>query len=185
MSIWKYKPFLFVFAALLTTAVAAERAHAAGVKIAVVDLRRALNETNEGKAAMKKLTRHKDKLQKKVEKKEKEILKMKESIEKQQNVLTKEALQKKVEEYYRAVTELQQTYMQFQRELMQKETKATQEILNKMADILEEMGKSEGYTVILDRSVGAVVWAPSHLDLTDKLIQRYNAKYKGKGKKKK
>ena len=185
MSIWKYKPFLFVFAALLTIAVAAESAHAADVKIAVVDLRRALNETNEGKAAMKKLTKHKDKLQKKVEKKEKEILKMKESIEKQQNVLTKEALQKKVEEYYRAVTELQQTYMQFQRELAQKETKATQDILVKMAKILEDIGQSEGYTMIYDRSVGAVVWAPAHLDLTDKLIQKYNTKYKAKGKAKK
>jgi outer membrane protein len=185
MSIWTKKPGLILLAALLVTAFAASSAHAANVKIAVVDLRRALNETNEGKAAMKKLTRHKDKLQKSVEKKEKGILKMKESIEKQQNVLTKEALQKKVEEYYRAVTELQQTYMQFQRELMQKETKATQEILNKMGTILEEIGKSESYTVILDRSVGAVVWAPTHLDLTDKLIQKYNAKHKGTKKKKK
>lgn len=180
MSIPMYKPAMVLFAAMLITAAAAERANAGDIKIAVVDLRRALNETEEGKAAMKKLTKHKDKLQKKVEKKEKEILKMKESIEKQQNVLTKEALQKKVEEYYRAVTELQQTYMQFQRELMQKETKATQEILNKMADIIEQIGKSEGYTVILDRSVGAVVWAPSHLDLTDKLIQKYNAKHRSK-----
>jgi outer membrane protein len=183
MSIWKWKPGWIIFAAIFVSALAMESAHAAGVKIAVVDLRRALNETNEGKAAMKKLTKHKDKLQKKVEKKEKEILKMKEAIEKQQNVLTKEALQKKVEEYYRAVTELQQTYMQFQRELMEKETKATQSILGKMADILEDMGRSESYTVILDRSVGAVVWAPTHLDLTDKLIQKYNAKYKS-GKKK-
>lgn len=175
-----HKPAMILFAAVLVTAAAAERANAGDVKIAVVDLRRALNETEEGKAAMKKLTKHKDKLQSKVEKKEKEILQMKDSIEKQQNVLTKEALQKKVEEYYRAVTELQQTYMQYQRELMQKETKATQEILNKMADILEQIGKSEGYTVILDRSVGAVVWAPTHLDLTDQLIQKYNAKHKAK-----
>jgi len=180
MSIRKHKPALILFAALVATAAATGRAHAGDVKIAVVDLRRALNETDEGQAAMKKLTKHKDKLQKKIEAKEKEILQQKESIEKQQNVLTKEALQAKVEEYYRAVTELQQTYMQFQRELMQKETKATQEILEKMAEILEDIGKSEGYTVILDRSVGAVVWAPSHLDLTDQLIQKYNSKYKGK-----
>jgi outer membrane protein len=183
MSMRNSKLGWLVLAAILVTAVAAREAGAADVKIAVVDLRRALNETEEGKAAMKKLTKHKDKLQKQIEGNEKQILEMKESIEKQQNVLTKEALQKKVEEYYRSVTELQQTYMQFQRELMQKETKATQDIFTKMADIIEEIGKAEGYTVILDRSVGAVVWAPSHLDLTDQLIQKYNAKYKS-GKKK-
>jgi outer membrane protein len=70
--------------------------------------------------------------------------------------------------------ELQQTYGQYQQDLAQKEMKATQEILMKMEKILAEIGKNEGYTMIYDRSVGAVVWAPAHLDLTDKLIQMYN-----------
>ena len=179
------KALWLLLAVFLGSTALPQTSAAAAIKIAFVDLRRALNETNEGKAAMAKLTRHKDKLQKSIAKKEKDILEMKNSIEKQQNVLTKEALQKKVEEYYRAVTELQQTYMQFQRELAQKETKATQDILVKMAKILENIGQSDGYTMIYDRSVGAVVWAPAHLDLTDKLIQEYNKKYKSKGKSKK
>ncbi|MFO8073957.1 MAG: OmpH family outer membrane protein [Polyangia bacterium] len=164
-----------IAASIISTA--AGRAAADDVKIAVVDLRRALNETNEGKQAMKKLTRHKNKLQKKISAKEKEILEMKQTIEKQQNVLNKEALQKKVEQYYQAVTELQQTYMQFQRELVDKESEATEKILSKMAKIMKEIGREAGYTMVFDSSAGAVIWAPSHLDLTDKLIQRYNAKY--------
>ncbi len=160
-------------------------AQAQSMKLAFVDLRRALNETTEGKAAMKKLTNLKDSRQKKIEGQEKSIMKMKETLEKQQNVLTKEAMQKKVEEYYRSVNELQQTYMQFQRELASKEAKLTQDILAKMQQIVGQIGKSDGYTMIYDRSNGSVVWAPSHLDLTDKLIQLYNAKYKGKGKSKK
>jgi len=173
----RVKAIWMVLAVMLISAVPFA-ASAQNVKIAVVDLRRALNETNEGKAAMKKLTRHKDKLQREIEKKEKDILKMKDTIEKQQNVLTKEALQSKVEEYYRSVTELQQTYMEYQRELVQRETKATQDILAKLVSIVEEMGKSEGYTMIYDRSSGAVVWAPAHLDLTDKLVQQYNSRHK-------
>ena len=157
-------------------------ATAGNIKIAFVDLRRALNETQEGKVAMAKLSRLKDKLQKTIEGKEKEIVTMKETLEKQQNVLTKEALQKKAEEYYRSVNELQQTYMQYQRELAGKETKLTQGILGKMQVILAQIGRADSYTMIYDRSSGAVVWAPSHLDLTDKLIQLYNAQNKGKGK---
>jgi len=149
---------------------------AQGQKIAFVDLQRALNETNEGKKQMKKLKKDKDKLQKKIEKKEKEVLKMKEQIEKQQNILNKEALQKKVETYYQAMQELQQTYSQFQQELQAKEMKATQAIYVKMKKIVEGMGKSDGYTMIYDKTM--VVWAPSHLDLTDKLIQKYNKKHK-------
>ena len=169
---------LWAFFAVFVITTVVTKATAADVKIAFVDLRRALMETNEGKRAMKKLTKQKDQLQKKIEKKEKEILDMKEQIEKQQNILNKEALQKKAEQYYGAVTELQQTYMQFQRELADKESKATQDILLKMQKILKESGQSDGYTMIYDASGGAVVWAPSHLDLTDKLIENYNKKYK-------
>ena len=167
---------LILGVALITSFAVSARAET--VKIAFVDLRRALNETQEGKVAMGKLSKLKDKLQKSIEGKEKSIMKMKDALEKQQSVLTKEAMQKKVEEYYRAVNELQQTYMQHQKELAGKEAQFTKDILIKMEKILAQIGKSEGYTMIYDRSSGAVVWAPSHLDLTDKLIQTYNSKNK-------
>ena len=149
-----------MLAVFLATAFIAKSAAAGDVKIAFVDLRRALMETNEGKKALKKLTKQKAK------------------IEKQQNILNKEALQKKVETYYQSVTELQQTYMQFQKELSGKEAKATQAIFVKMQKILKSIGQSGGYTMIYDSSSGAVVWAPNHLDLTDKLIEKYNAQNK-------
>jgi len=150
------------------------------LKIAFVDLRRALNETTEGKVAMDKLSKLKDKLQKTIEDEEKRILGMKEALEKQQNVLTKESMQKKVEEYYRAVSELQQSYMKYQQDLGAQEAKLTQGILSKMQQILSEIGNKEGYTMIYDRSSGAVVWAMSNLDLTDSLIQEYNKRNPGK-----
>ena len=166
---------LFVTTSAISKASAADK-----VKLAFVDLRRALNETTEGKAAMAKLTKLKDKLQKKIEKEEKKIMDMKNTLEKQQKILTKEAMQKKVEEYYGAVNELQQSYMQFQKELSTKEADLTQGIIIKMQKILAQIGKSEGYTMIYDMSSGAVVWGPSHLDLTDRLIQKYNSQHKGK-----
>ena len=167
-----------LLAVFLATSLIAKSAAAGDVKIAFVDLRRALMETNAVKKALKKLTQHKNKMQKGIEKKEKAILDMKGQIEKQQNILNKEALQAKVEKYYQSVTELQQTYMQFQKELSAKEAKATQSIFVKMQKILKSIGQSDGYTMIYDSSSGAVVWAPSHLDLTDELIKQYNAKNK-------
>ena len=44
-----------------------------------------------------------------------------------------------------------------------------------MQVILREIGAAEQYTVILDTSTGAVVFAPDAIDLTQTLIQRYNA----------
>ncbi|MDJ0762907.1 MAG: OmpH family outer membrane protein [Myxococcota bacterium] len=168
---------------LALSAVGPSAAMAQALKIAFVDRMRALNETHEGKAAMKRLEKMKEKLQRKIKDKESSIMAMKETLEKQQNVLTKEALQKKAEEYYRSVNELQQSYMQFQKELAGKEAELTKEILVKMDAIMTEIGRSDGYTMIYDRAT--VVWAPAHLDLTDKLIQMYNSKHKGKKKAKK
>ena len=149
-------------------------------KFAFIDRMRALNETNEGKASMARLEKLKTDLQKKVKVREDEIMKLKETLEKQQNVLTKEALQKKAEEYYKGVSELQQSYGQFQKELSEKEGEFTKKILITMDAIAAEFGKSEGYTMIFDRTT--MVWAPAHLDLTDKLIQLYNEKHKIKSK---
>jgi len=171
------KLFLIVLMATMTFSMV-NKAQAAEIKIAFVDLRKALNETNEGKKAMKKLQSEKNKLQKTIDKREKKIMAMQEKIKEQQNILSQEAMQKKVQGYYQAVQELQQSYAQFQQELAQKEMKATQKILVRLEKMVGELGKSKGYTMIYDRSVGAVVWAPSHLDLTDKLIQMYNKKYK-------
>ena len=170
---------LLIVLSVLMISTVAEKATAQKVKIAFVNLRRALHETNEGKKALKKLTSKKNKMQKEIETKEKAIMKMKANIEKKQNILSKEALQKEVEKYYQAVTELQQIYWQYQRELTEKEAKATEKILVKMQEILKSMGQADGYTMIYDSSSGAVVWAPNHLDLTDKLITAYNKKYKG------
>jgi outer membrane protein len=167
--------FVLVFATALAASASADN-----IKIAFVDLRRALNETVEGKAAMKKLSGLKAKLQKKIEKEEKKIMDMKSTLEKQQDILTKDAMQKKVEEYYQSVNELQQSYMRYQKELSAKEAELTQGILEKMQKILEQMGRTDGYTMLFDRSSGSVVWGPAHLDLTDQLIQKYNAQYKGK-----
>lgn len=173
------KMILLLLSSFMVMSIATKAsAAAAPIKIAFVDLRRALNETNQGKKAMKVLQAEKDKLQKKIETKEKAIMDMQEKIKEQQNILSQPALQKKMEEYQKSVMELQQNYQQFQQDLAAKEMKATQEILVKMEVILADIGKTEGYTMIYDRSVGAVVWAPAHLDLTDQLIQAYNKAHK-------
>jgi len=169
----KMNVIVFSIAALLFTMGVASKA-SAQAKIAYVDLRRALNETEDGRKAMERLTKMKEDLQAKISASEQSVLKMKEEIEKQQSVLTKEALQKKAQDYYKAVTDLQQNYTTFQRDLAKKEAEETKAILDKMRDIIGRIGKSDNYALILDISSGAVAWAPTHLDLTDKLIQQYN-----------
>ncbi len=147
----------------------------AQTKIAVVDLQRALNETEDGRRAKRRLKALFRRRQKALDAAQENLKKMKEDIERQQNVLSESALQKRMEEYQKAFIELQSTYVEYQRELAQKEAQLTKRILERMQEILRRIGQTDGYTMIVEANEGGVVWVPGNLDLTDTVIQRYNA----------
>ncbi|MCA9600477.1 MAG: OmpH family outer membrane protein [Polyangiales bacterium] len=151
----------------------------ADTKIAVVDLQRAMNDTEDGRKAKAELQRLFKKRQEELDAKQNGLKKMKDDIEKQKDVLARDVLQKKFETYQKQFVELQTVYVEYQRELAGKEAQLTKGILERMQRIVQRIGQANGYTVVLEKSEGGVVWVPSNLDLTDEVIQRYN---KGEGK---
>ena len=161
-------------AALLLSTVA-PNLYAQTTRIAVVDLQRALNETEDGRRAKARLKRLFKRRQQELDKAQNELKVLKEDIERQKNVLSREALQKRVEDYQKAFIELQSTYVEYQRELAEKEAQLTREIISRMEQILRRLGQAEGYTLIIERNEAGVVWVPTNLDLTDVVIQRYNS----------
>lgn len=171
--------------ALFATIVAgsASMAHAQ-VKIGVVDLQRAINETEDGRQAKRRLKKLFDERQKSLNAAQESLKAQKESLERQQDVLAEDALKKKVEKYQADLMELQNEYVQYQQELTQKEAELTGKILEKMQAILRRIGQSDGYTLIVEANEGGIVWVPNNLDLTDVLIQRYNKQAKQGGGKK-
>jgi len=146
----------------------------AQVKIGVVDLQRAINETEDGRQAKRRLKKLFEQRQKSLNAAQEKIKAQKASLERQQDVLSQEAMKKKVDKYQSDLMELQNEYVQYQQELSTKEGELTQKILEKMQGILRRIGQTDGYTLIIEANEGGVVWVPSNLDLTDVLIQRYN-----------
>ena len=153
----------------------------AQVKIGVVDLQRAINETEDGRQAKRRLKKVFDERQKSLDEKQKALKAQKESLERQQDVLSEDALRKKAEKFQAEVMELQNEYMQYQQELSAKESELTQKSLEKMHTLLRRIGQTDGYTLIIEANEGGVVWVPNNLDLTDVLIQRYNKQAKQGG----
>ena len=163
----------FAFAALLLTA--SHSGVALAQKIGVVDMQRALMETEDGRTAKDQLKKLFESRQKTLDKQQNDLKSMKESVEKQRDVLAADVWAKKVEALQKALAELQTTYMEFQRELAAKESEMTRPILERMQRIMRRIGQAEGYTLILERAEAGVVFVPTSYDLTDVLIQRYNA----------
>lgn len=148
-------------------------------KIAIVDIQRALNETEDGRNAKEKLKKLFQQRQKTLDSQQTNLKKMKDNLEAQRDVLSREALGKKLEEYQKALVELQTVYMEYQKELATKEGELTKDIIARMQLILRRVGQKEGYSLIIERNEAGVIFVPSNLDLTDLLIQKYNA---GEGK---
>ncbi|MBO6937448.1 MAG: OmpH family outer membrane protein [Deltaproteobacteria bacterium] len=170
---------LTLLAALLVSA-AAPKVYAQ-TKIAVVDLQRALMETEDGRSAKRRLERLFKRRQKSLDAAQERLKKMKTEIEQQKNVLSKAALRERLEAYQAEFVKLQQSYVEYQQELAAKEAELTSGILEKMQQIMQRIGQAEGYTIVLEANESGVVWVPSNHDLTDQLIQRYNSENGGGG----
>ena len=167
-------PVLFLVAfALLGSGVS--RAAAQQAKIAVVDMQRALMEVEEGRKAKGQLKTLFDQRQKTLDKQQEDLRALKEGIEKQRDVLSREVYAKKVEELQKALAQLQTTYMEFQRELAAKEAELTKPLIERMQRIVRQLGQSEGYALVVERGEAGVIYVPTSYDITDVLIQRYNA----------
>jgi outer membrane protein len=162
----------------LVVAIAAPRLYAQ-VRIAVVDMQRALIETNDGRAAKGQLQKLFQARQDQLNTRQEALKRMKEDIEKQKNVVSREALEKRMSEYQQEFVKLQQSYLEYQQELAQKEAELTKSILINLQGIVRQIGTSDGYTGILDQ--GAVIWSRGDLDLTDRVIQEYNTAHPTRG----
>jgi outer membrane protein len=147
----------------------------AGLKIGYVDLQRAVQEVEEGKALGTTLKGELEQRRAQLDKKKQELEKMKADYDKQSAVLSEDAKRKKQEELQRAFTEAQASANEMQNDLSRKEEEGLRGIEKRMTQIISEVAEREGFTFLLQRA--AVLHAPPALDATNEVVRRYNDKF--------
>ncbi len=157
-------------------------AQTAPSKIAVIDLRRAIAETEQGlrvQATLKKLF---DSRQAELETKTRALQAEKEQIDKeyQSGKISKDVVQKKYEKLMQQDAELQKTTVEAQREMQRKEQEMTGPILQGIIEAVKRIAAQEGYEMVLEKS--AVPFFRGDLELTDRAIQMYNGGTASPGK---
>ena len=143
------------------------------VKIGIVDLRRALGETEEGKKARAVLKKDFDKKQKELDEQQEALKKAIEDLNKKRTLLPAETVRQKESELQERVGKVQQTYLRHQQDLASKEEEATAPIVDRLQRIIGRIAAEDNFTLVLDKSAG-VVFAKPHLDLTNEVIRRFN-----------
>jgi outer membrane protein len=159
-----------VLGLLLPAAVSAQ------VKIGFIDVQRAISESVAGKRA-------KENFQAQVKKAEGDLLKEKNEIEKLKGELDKKGPLLKEDERRNLEGDLQRRYVNYQRsmtdhqqELRQKEGQMTADILKELEKIVNEVGKAEKFTLILERS--QILYSDQGIDITNKVIEVFNSRTK-------
>lgn len=143
-------------------------------KYGVVDLQLAIASTKEGKKAKEKLEKVTKKKQKELDEKVEKIKKMEEEMQKQMPLMSEGGKKDMLERYRKEMMELQQMYQDNQMALAKQKGHLLEPILQKMSGIVQDLALSEGYTVILDKADGTVLYHDPAIDLTAEVIKRYN-----------
>lgn len=166
-----------IIAAVFT--LAAVSTHAAETKIGTVDMQKALLSIEAGKKARTKLEGDFNKRKKELEDEQSAIRKLGEDFKKQSAVLSEDARMKKQGEIQERVMKLQEKTMKSQQEIQMKEKDLTDPLVGQLKNMIAEIAKKKGYTVILEKSENSVLYAPENDDITNELISSFNQKNKG------
>ena len=173
------KRYKGIIAAVFAAAIlAAGPAIAQGIKIAVIDVNKVLNESEAGKVAKKKMEDRYAELKKKVDVLTEEAKKMKEEIDKQKILLGKEKLKAKEEALAAKVAELRKVSQESENEMQRRQRDLTRDVLKIIEGQVDKIVQEEKIDLLLERSSGVIHFDPS-LDITAKVLELVNKEKPG------
>ena len=168
-----------VLSAVVSPPVPATAAEVPSVeRIAIVEVQRCIMETKEGRRAKKDLEDTFARGQARIDRKAKALQKRLADLQAKAPMLSQAELMKRQQELMQGQAELEQLGMELQQEVMEKEALLTEKIYGRVAEIVEQVALEEKLQIVLVRSEMTVLWANPQLDLTNRVIVRYDAKHK-------
>lgn len=152
--------------------VAEPDAHAADSKTAVIDLARAIFETEEGLRAQADLKRYQTQLQGDIEAKQREIITKRDAYEKDKAKMSSDKQRQAEADLQQRFAEFQALQMEAQRKMQDKQSEKMLPIQQGMIGVVRRIAAQDGYDMVLEKS--AVPYMRSDLEITDRAIQMYN-----------
>ncbi len=152
------------------------RCAGAELKMAIVDLQRALNESAAGKKAKEQFKVEVDRMQESLKREKDALDRMKDDLEKKSAVVKEEQRKSLADDFERKRRDLRRKLEDSDAELRKKDSELTSGILKDIAGVIQEIGEREGYTLILETSSAAVLYGARSIDITDEVIRTFDAK---------
>jgi outer membrane protein len=166
----------------------AGQASSSTLRVGIVDLDRALKESSSGKQALSTLKQFRDKVLKDINEKKRQkdskegtLRDLQTELTSQSMVLSDAAKRDKEESYRRQVRDLRKFIddsnrfiEESERELREREAELTSRMLRDLLEIIRAVGREEGFTIIFERNDRVLLFVADAIDLTDKIIKRFD-----------
>jgi len=145
----------------------------ADVKLAYVDIQRALNDCRNGKSAKVEFRGRLERVQSQLEGEQSEVQRLKDELEKKGPLMQPDQRDSLEQEYTRKLRDFQDDYKNTRDSLQEKDNEITGAIVRDLATIVRQIGEKSGYTMVMEK--GNLLWAIPSVDITDEVIRNYDA----------
>lgn len=144
------------------------------VRIGFVDIQRVIAESQAGKNAKERFQAQIKKAETDVQRERQDLERMRADLDKKGPLLKNEERRNMEADFQKRSVSLQRTMGDYQQDLRQKENEMMAEILKELEGVVNELGKAEKFTVILERS--QILYSDQSTDITTKVIEAYNSR---------
>jgi outer membrane protein len=146
------------------------------IKIGVVDIDQAISSTEEGKAAREEFARKQREAEAELQPMYERYKELEDEIKAKKFVLSDEALFQKQLDLAEMRNQIENKMKELEGQLKVDQKRLEGPLTAKLINIIEDIGKSRGFTMILRRGTPGVLYTREALDITDLVIEKYNAK---------
>lgn len=148
-------------------------AQAAKPKYAVLDMQAVILSVEEGRQARASLEKEIEAKKAELKKDHGELEKMRKEWESKQALLSEQARVKMQTEFQQKFMKLRQAEMKFEQEMKQKEGEATQKIAVKVAKLVQDYAKKQGFDAVFESNVSGMIYVRDPQNITSKVIEMY------------
>lgn len=145
-------------------------------KIGVVDFQKILNESSAGKMIQKEIGDRNNEIKEKLIGEKNLIDKMKADFQREALVLSQEKQDEKAREIRIRNNDAIKMEKRLTDDFKRLQSELLRQFQNDIGLIVSEIGKKEGYLLILEKKRSAVVYSPENIDITEAVIIEYNKK---------
>ncbi|HEX3409935.1 MAG TPA: OmpH family outer membrane protein [Candidatus Binataceae bacterium] len=154
-------------------ALAAASTARADIKLAYVDIQRALNDCRNGKSAKTEFRGRLERVQSQLQGEQSEVQRLKDELEKKGPLMQPDQRQSLEQQYSRKLRDFQDDYKSTRETMQEKDNEITGAIVRDLATIVRQIGQKNGYTMVMEK--GNLLWAVPSVDITDDVIRDYDA----------